>query len=146
MIKAQQVIWRYETVYSSYDENTFLVNGHNSPTSGPWINIKILSYQYRKSHCGDKTVGRSSYLHNGISYTGKMSSLYWFRPLKSILKSLKDLLVIVPISTERYPYVKTGTNVGRSEDWNSSHFGNSWKPCVYIEAVKAIQTYMLCAL
>ena len=35
------------------------------------------SYQYRKSHCGDKTVLRSSYLHNGISYTGKMSSLYW---------------------------------------------------------------------
>ena len=37
------------------------------------------SYQYRKSHCGDKTVVRSSYLHNGISYTGKMSSLYWIR-------------------------------------------------------------------
>ena len=30
-----------------------------------------------KSTCGDKTVVRSSYLHNGISYTGKMSSLYW---------------------------------------------------------------------
>ena len=44
---------------------------------GPWFNIKMPSYQYRKSHCGDKTVVRSSYLHNGISYTGKMSSLYW---------------------------------------------------------------------
>ena len=41
--------------------------------SGPWINIKMLSYQYRKSHCGDKTVVRSSYLHNGISYIRKMS-------------------------------------------------------------------------
>ena len=39
------------------------------------------SYQYSKSHCGDKTVVRSSYLHNGISYTGKMSSLYWIRAL-----------------------------------------------------------------
>ena len=39
------------------------------------------SYQDRKSHCGDKTVVRSSYLHNGISYTGKMSSLYWIRAL-----------------------------------------------------------------
>ena len=29
----------------------------------------------RKSHCGDKTVVRSSYLHNGISFAGKMSSL-----------------------------------------------------------------------
>ena len=48
---------------------------------GPWFNIKMLSYQYRKSHCGDKTVARSSYLHNGISYTGKMSSLYWIRAL-----------------------------------------------------------------
>ena len=44
-----------------------------NPTSlhrtGPWFNIKMTSYQYRKSHCGDKTVVRSSYLHNGISYT-----------------------------------------------------------------------------
>ena len=39
------------------------------------------SYQYRKSHCGDKTVVRSSYLHNGISHTGKMTSLYWIRAL-----------------------------------------------------------------
>ena len=29
--------------------------------------IKMSSYQYRESHCGDKTVIRSSYLHNGIS-------------------------------------------------------------------------------
>ena len=49
--------------------------------SGSWFNIKMTSYQYRKSQCGDKTVVRSSYLHNGISYTGKMSSLYWTSPL-----------------------------------------------------------------
>ena len=48
--------------------------------AGTWCNIKIASEQYGKSHCGDKTVVRSSYLHNGISYTGKMASLYWFRP------------------------------------------------------------------
>ena len=42
-------------------------------------NIKMSSYQYRISHCGDKTVVRSSYLHNGISYTGKITSLYWIR-------------------------------------------------------------------
>ena len=45
------------------------------------FNIKMPSFQYRKSHCGDKTVVRSSYLHNGISYTGKMSSLYWIGAL-----------------------------------------------------------------
>ena len=37
------------------------------------------SDQYRKSHCGDKTILRPSYLHNGISYTGK-TALYWIRP------------------------------------------------------------------
>ena len=46
---------------------------------GPWFNIKMSSYRYRKSHCGDKMVVRSSYLHNGISYIGKMTSLYWIR-------------------------------------------------------------------
>ena len=44
---------------------------------GPWFNIKMSSYRYRKSHCGDKTILRPSYLHNGISYTGKTTSLYW---------------------------------------------------------------------
>ena len=39
------------------------------------------SYQYRKSHCGDNTILRPSYLHNEISYTGKMTSLYWIRAL-----------------------------------------------------------------
>ena len=45
------------------------------------LSIKMSSYQYRKSRCGDKRVLRSSYLHNGISYTGKMSSLYWIGAL-----------------------------------------------------------------
>ena len=48
---------------------------------GPWFNIKMTSYQHRKSHCGDKTILRPSYLHNGIFYTGKMASLYWIRAL-----------------------------------------------------------------
>ena len=38
---------------------------------GARFNMKTTSYQYRKSHCGDKTVLISSYLLNGISYTGK---------------------------------------------------------------------------
>ena len=48
--------------------------------SGGWFNIMMSSYQYtsRKSHCGDKTILRPSYLHSGISYTGK-TSLYWIR-------------------------------------------------------------------
>ena len=49
-------------------------------TAGPWFNIKMSPYQYRKSHCGDKTVVRSSYHHNGISCVGKMAFLYWISP------------------------------------------------------------------
>ena len=45
----------------------------------PWFNIKMPSYQYRKSHSGDKTAVLS-YLHYGISFTGKMASLYWISP------------------------------------------------------------------
>ena len=46
------------------------------------FSIKMLSYQYRKPHYRDKTVMGSSYLHNGISYIGKMASLYWHSSLK----------------------------------------------------------------
>ena len=53
-------------------------------TPGPRFNIKISSYQYRKSHWGDKMVVRSSYLHNGISYTGQVTSLCWIRALASM--------------------------------------------------------------
>ena len=49
--------------------------------AGPRFNIKMSPYQYRESHCGDKTVVRSSYLHNGISYTGKTISSHWIRAL-----------------------------------------------------------------
>ena len=53
---------------------------HRAPMdSGCWFNIKMSSYQFRKSHYGDKTILRPSYLHNGISYTGKTTSLYWIR-------------------------------------------------------------------
>ena len=51
---------------------------------GAWINIKMTSYQYRKSHCGDKTILGPSYLHNGISHTGKTVPLYWFRAQAAI--------------------------------------------------------------
>ena len=46
---------------------------------GSWFNIKMPSYQCRNPHSVDKTILRSSYLHNTISYTGKMSSSHWIR-------------------------------------------------------------------
>ena len=59
-------------------------NESSKTWTGPRFNIKMASYQYRKSHCGDKTILRPSYLHNGISYTGKTTSLYWIGALMAI--------------------------------------------------------------
>ena len=49
---------------------------YDNSDTGDWFSIKVSPYQYRKSHCGDKMILWSSYLHNGISYTSKTSSLY----------------------------------------------------------------------
>ena len=47
---------------------------------------------YRKFHCGDKRISRSScLLHNGNSYTGKTASLYW-SSLQNISRQGTDLL------------------------------------------------------
>ena len=48
----------------------------------------MTSYQYRKSHCGDKTNLWPSYLHSGSSYTGKTTSLYWIRALVSFWRTI----------------------------------------------------------
>ena len=64
----------YRSIQHFIGDTTSLAASCTRP--GPQFNIKMSSYQYRKSHCGDNTVVRSSYLHNGISYTDKMSSLY----------------------------------------------------------------------
>ena len=53
-------------------------------TPGPQFNIKMTSYQCRKSHCGYKTILWLSYLHNGISYSGEMTSLYRIRVLMNL--------------------------------------------------------------
>ena len=66
------------------------------------------SYQYRKSHCGGKTVVRSSFLHNGNSYTGKMTSLYWISPwvLYNVAVSYKWILNQIHIPITKF-YLKT---------------------------------------
>ena len=60
------------------------------------------SYQYRKSHCGNKTILWSSYLRNGISFTGKMTSLYWIKALVTDSKStsnFQNLILKLPYNT-----------------------------------------------
>ena len=73
------ITWRVKCKFNNDNSWEFNMKPQRHP--GPWFNIKMSSYRYRKSHCGDKTILRPSYLHNGISYTGKMSSLYWIRAL-----------------------------------------------------------------
>ena len=65
-----------------------LVRQHLYIETAHWFSIKIQFYVYRKSHFRDKTVVRSSYLHNVISYTGKMPSSYWIGTLGSSFLSM----------------------------------------------------------
>ena len=78
------IFFRVASLYNCPSNSEVVTQSHKyqttKNTAGPQFNIKTSSYQYRKSHCGDKTVVRSSHLHNRISYTGKMTSLYWFSP------------------------------------------------------------------
>ena len=75
-----------------------LQDGLPGAETGPWgwFNINRPPYQYSKSHCGDKTILRSSSLHNGIYFTGKMASLHWTWVLIVYLRNnkLKLLLII----------------------------------------------------
>ena len=54
------------------------------------IRYKDHIFQVYEVHCGDKMILRPFYLHNGISYTGKMTSLYWIWALvpHSVLQTL----------------------------------------------------------
>ena len=68
--------WRPSYLFNgdSYtDKIIFILN----LVPGGWFNIMMPSCQYRKSHCGDKTILWPFYLHNGISYTSNITSLYW---------------------------------------------------------------------
>ena len=75
---------RNRTTFKCYIAIGSIPTSCHTSYPGHRFNIKMYSYQYRKSHCGDKTVVRSSYLHGGISNTGKMSSLYWIGALLTI--------------------------------------------------------------
>ena len=87
VLPTTHIMLRFAAVWhQSRSPTSFRVaSGYYHP--GAQFNIKMTSYQYRKSHCGDKTAVRSSNLHNGIFYTGKMSSLYWIRAQVPISES-----------------------------------------------------------
>ena len=92
MLGEETRLWRHAHFLMIWARLLALIHSPGSPlsltglqwTPGPWFNIKMSSCQYRKSHCGYKTVVRSSYLHSGISYTGKITSLYWIGALVAV--------------------------------------------------------------
>ena len=82
----------------------------------------MLSYQYGKSHCGDKTILRSSYLHNGISstgktirssylhngisHTGKTISFYWIRAIVTLTDWYHPWIRVMP--PNKFVYIPIG--------------------------------------
>ena len=98
-----------------YDVTVMLWNDKMIHTGG-WLYIKIWSYQYRKSHCGDKTILRPSYLHNGISYTGKMTSLYWIRA--QVYVHLRAVILII---VDVHGLYNTKSAKGRTNIWVKRH-------------------------
>ena len=76
--------------WSSRGECMKILCWHEHNAGHALFNIKMMSYQLnKKSFCGDKMILWPSYHHNGVSYTGKTSSLYWMGP--------KSLFTTVPL-------------------------------------------------
>ena len=77
-----RLLWIYlysveQTVDYPVKLDVFLLMRHCWDMILGQFHLKILSLQYRKSHCGDKTILWSSYFHSGIYFTCKVISLYW---------------------------------------------------------------------
>ena len=86
--------------------------------AGPWFNIKMLFYLYRKSLCEDKTILRPSDLHNGISYIGKMTSLYWIRVLVAPVLAERHQSHSTAMShANLYPDTSGSLRYQRSSEW-----------------------------
>ena len=116
---------------------------------GPQFNIKMTSCRYRKSHCGDKTVVRLSYLHNGISYTGKMTSLHWIGALVFKIESLK---IVKNTNDQSSNELQSLANMAGYLDCSpsndclkDSYFLFNWSPVVlHIEGILPIGPYRPC--
>ena len=81
----------------------------------------MTSYQYRKSHCGDKTILRPSYLHNGISYPGKTTSLYWIGPQRTPVLtqlSLDKMAVILADDNFKCIFLDENDEIRFEFHWN----------------------------
>ena len=86
-------------------------------------------YQYRKSHCGDKTILRPSYLHNGISYTGKTTSLHWIRAHVLFSRKLNNIWRTRKILTLRSNLGFFVLIVNYLMTWKPQRRKNYWNWC-----------------
>ena len=93
-----------------------------------WFSKKMPSYQYRKSHCGVRTILRLSYLHNGISYPGKIIYLYWIKPSMSILDWSSDGSVFILTNLQIQSSLLISTHCQVSGVGPLSLF-SKWKKC-----------------
>ena len=107
----------------------------------------MTSYLYRKSHCGDKTILRPSYLHNGISCTGNTTSLYWIGALNISNLSRDEHNWFVhpsqPHQLNPLPQQTVGTAAVNGTGYRQVHrlekplaFGNRIPKCVFFIMVK----------
>ena len=126
------------------DNRTIKETGFTGPSVFLLVNVRgpvyfavseMPSYQYRKSHCGDKTILRPSYLHNGISYNDKIASLYWIRA-QNIERIRSILLLWCPGSWHRHRPSATRAQREREIKFiclfgNRGHRGpySPYKPC-----------------
>ena len=84
-------------------------------TGGWFDDIKMSSYQYTKYHCGEQMILRQSYLHSGISYTGKMS------------KELHPLIIIAEFHQSYQVFWSFGQVTLIGTCWNIPCISLRWK-------------------
>ena len=93
--------------------------------------MRMTSYQYRKSYWEDNTILRPSYLHNGISYIGKTTSLYWIRAQKVMLVKYGYLYILIRsmfFPNSMSTTVQYGTChlcILRKYEWENSSFSST---------------------
>ena len=110
--------------------------------AGPRFNNKMTSYQYRKSHCGDKKILRPSYLHNGISYTGKTTFYIESGPWASCSMPITSVILQWMNTMQA---VIHGNCLRRYRTYNSL-FNRMLHFCSYIKHVERITSLKACII
>ena len=116
---------------------------------GGWFNIKMLSYQYRKSYCGYKTILRSSYIHNGISDTGKMTFWYWNEAQACIkycpLQWAQASTVQYWVTMETKFYVKAQHECNSGSHWKTSDKSSTTLCKLINETIQLLRKLKVCS-